>query len=52
MPARTKIGGSGFGWEHIVYLILAGAAIKFAVDEISFIAERGFDDWRRRRFGS
>jgi hypothetical protein len=51
VPARTRIGSGGFSWERALYALVVAAAAKFVIDEVAKIAEHGFDNWRRRRFG-
>ncbi len=34
-----------------MWFVLGVAAVKVLSDEIAIIAEHGFDNWRRHRFG-
>ncbi len=49
MAARTRAGAGGIG--PFIWFVLGVAAVKVLSDEIAIIAEHGFDNWRRRRFG-
>jgi hypothetical protein len=49
MAAKTKVGAGALG--GILFALLVAVAFKVAVDELSFIAEHGIDNWRRHRFG-
>jgi hypothetical protein len=51
LAAKTRTGNGDFGFGHFLLLVLSAIAFKVAVDEGSMIAELGFENWRRHRFG-